>query len=77
MDWFTETEDKRVAEIIPFIKSDDKPSSFATALEMIKFCTKTFWHKYWWIRLQHKETYRAELGAIGGITGRSVEYLLL
>ena len=74
-----ETEDKRVAEIIPFVASpDDKPSSFATAFRNDQnsmqrlSLTNTGGYDY-----NTKETYRAELGAIGGITdARSMAKLL-
>ena len=74
-----ETEDERVAEIIPFIASpDDKPSAFATAFKNDQnsmqrlSLTNTGGYDYNAIR-----TYRAELGAIGGITdARSLAKLL-
>ena len=74
-----ETEDERVAEIIPFIASpDDKPSAFATAFKNDQnsmqrlSLTNTGGYDY-----NTKETYRAELGAIGGITdARSMAKLL-
>ena len=74
-----ETEDERVAEIIPFIASpDDKPSAFATAFRNDQnsmqrlSLTNTGGYDY-----NTKETYRAELGAIGGITdARSMAKLL-
>ena len=74
-----ETEDKRVAEIIPFVpSSDDKPSGFASAFRNNKSSmqrlslTNTGGYDF-----NSKETYRAELGAIGGITdARSLAKLL-
>ena len=74
-----ETEDERVAEIIPFIASpNDKPSAFATAFRNDQnsmqrlSLTNTGGYDY-----NTKETYRAELGAIGGITdARSVAKFL-
>ena len=74
-----ETEDKRVAEIIPFIpSSNDKPSGFASAFRNNKSSmqrlslTNTGGYDF-----NAKETYRAELGAIGGITdARSLAKLL-
>jgi len=74
-----ETEDERVAEIIPFIPGpNDKPSDFATAFRdnqdsMQRLAlTNTGGYDY-----NAKETYRAELGAIGGITdARSMAKLL-
>ena len=74
-----ETEDKRVAEIIPFVpSSDDKPSGFASAFRNNKSSmqrlslTNTGGYDF-----NAKETYRAELGAIGGITdARSLAKLL-
>ncbi len=74
-----ETEDERVAEIIPFDASpDDKPSGFATAFKNDRnsmqrlSLTNTGGYDY-----NAKETYRAELGAIGGITdARSMAKLL-
>ena len=75
-----ETEDKRVAEIIPFVPSaNDKPSGFATAFRNNQnsmqrlSLTNTGGYDY-----NAKETYRAELGAIGGITdARSLAKLLV
>ena len=74
-----EMEDKRVAEIIPFVpSSDDKPSGFASAFRNNKnsmqrlSLTNTGGYDF-----NAKETYRAELGAIGGITdARSLAKLL-
>ena len=74
-----ETEDRRVAEIIPFVpSSDDKPSAFASAFRNNKSSmqrlslTNTGGYDF-----NSKETYRAELGAIGGITdARSLAKLL-
>ena len=75
-----ETEDERVAEIIPFVASpDDKPSGFATAfrndpnsMQRLSL-TNTGGYDY-----NAKETYRAELGAIGGIAdARSLATLLM
>ena len=74
-----ETEDKRVAEIIPFVpSSDDKPSGFASAFRNNKSSmqrlslTNTGGYDF-----NSKEAYRAELGAIGGITdARSLAKLL-
>ena len=65
-----EIEDTRVAEIIPFTPSpNDKPSDFATtfrnnpnSMQRLSL-TNTGGYDY-----NSKETYRAELGAIGGIT---------
>ncbi len=74
-----ETEDKRVAEIIPFIpSSNDKPSGFASAFRNNKSSMQrlslTNTGRY---DFNAKETYRAELGAIGGITdARSLAKLL-
>ena len=74
-----ETEDKRVAEIIPFVpSSDDKPSGFASAFRNNKSSMQrlslTNTGRY---DFNAKETYRAELGAIGGITdARSLAKLL-
>ena len=73
------TEDKRVAEIIPFVPGpNDKPSGFATAFRNNQTSmqrlslTNTGGYDY-----NKKETYRAELGAIGGITdARSLAKLL-
>ena len=74
-----ETEDEKVAEIIPFVPSpNDKPSDFATAfrnnsnsMQRLSL-TNTGEYDY-----NSKETYRAELGAIGGITNaRSLAKLL-
>ena len=73
------TEDERVAEIIPFVPSpEDKPSDFATAFRNDQnsmqrlSLTNTGGYDY-----NTKETYRAELGAIGGITdARSMAKLL-
>lgn len=74
-----EPEDKRVAEIIPFVPSpDDKPSGFASAFRNNRnsmqrlSLTNTGGYDF-----NAKETYRAELGAIGGITNaRSLAKLL-
>ena len=75
-----ETEDERVAEITPFIPSpDDKPSDFATtfrndpsSMQRLSL-TNTGGYDY-----NAKETYRAELGAIGGIAdARSLAKLLM
>lgn len=74
-----QTEDERVAEIIPFVPSpEDKPSDFATAFRNDQnsmqrlSLTNTGGYDYNAIR-----TYRAELGAIGGITdARSLAKLL-
>ena len=74
-----ETEDIRVAEIIPFVpSSDDKPSAFASAFRNNKSSmqrlslTNTGGYDF-----NAKETYRAELGAIGGIAdARSLAKLL-
>ena len=65
-----ETEDQRVAEIVPFVpSSNDKPSGFATAFRnnsnSMQRLSLTNTGKY---DYNAKETYRAELGAIGGIT---------
>jgi len=74
-----ETEDERVAEIIPFVPSpNDKPSDFATvfrndqkSMQRLSL-TNTGGYDY-----NTKETYRAQLGAIGGITdARSLAKLL-
>ena len=74
-----ETEDYRVTEIIPFTPSpNDKPSDFATtfrnnpdSMQRLSL-TNTGGYDY-----NAKETYRAELGAIGGITdARSLAKLL-
>ena len=74
-----ETEDERVAEIVPFVPSSyDKPSGFATAfrndsnsMQRLSL-TNTGRYDY-----NARETYRAELGAIGGITdARSLAKLL-
>ena len=74
-----DTEDERVAEIIPFVpSSNDKPSDFATAfrnnsnsMQRLSL-TNTGNYDY-----NAKETYRAELGAIGGIAdARSLAKLL-
>jgi CubicO group peptidase (beta-lactamase class C family) len=74
-----ETEDDRVAEIIPFVPSpNDKPSDFATvfrndqkSMQRLSL-TNTGGYDY-----NTKETYRAQLGAIGGITdARSLAKLL-
>ena len=74
-----ETEDYRVAEIIPFTPSpNDKPSDFATtfrnnpdSMQRLSL-TNTGGYDY-----NAKETYRAELGAIGGIAdARSLAKLL-
>ena len=75
-----EPEDERVSEIIPFVASpDDKPSGFATAfrndpnsMQRLSL-TNTGGYDY-----NAKETYRAELGAIGGIAdARSLAKLLM
>ena len=75
-----ETEDERVAEITPFVPSpDDKPSDFATtfrndpsSMQRLSL-TNTGGYDY-----NAKETYRAELGAIGGIANaRSLAKLLM
>ena len=74
-----EAEDKRVAEIIPFVPSpDDKPSGFASAFRNNRnsmqrlSLTNTGGYDF-----NAQETYRAELGAIGGITdARSLAKLL-
>ena len=74
-----EPEDIRVAEIIPYVASpDDKPSGFATAFRNNRnsmqrlSLTNTGGYNY-----NAKETYRAELGAIGGIAdARSLAKLL-
>ena len=74
-----QTEDERVAEIIPFVPSpQDKPSDFATAFRNDRnsmqrlSLTNTGGYDYNAI-----QTYRAELGAIGGITdARSLAKLL-
>ena len=74
-----EAENERVAEIVPFVpSSNDKPSDFATAfrnnsnsMQRLSL-TNTGYYDY-----NAKETYRAELGAIGGITdARSLAKLL-
>ena len=74
-----ETEDDRVAEIIPFVPNpNDKPSDFATvfrndqkSMQRLSL-TNTGGYDY-----NTKETYRAQLGAIGGITdARSLAKLL-
>ena len=74
-----ETEDDRVAEIIPFVPSpNDKPSDFATvfrndqkSMQRLSL-TNTGGYDY-----NTKGTYRAQLGAIGGITdARSLAKLL-
>ena len=74
-----ETEDKRVAEIIPFVPSPiDKPSDFAEtfrnnqdSMQRLSL-TNTGGYNY-----NAKDTYRAELGSIGGITdARSLAKLL-
>ena len=73
------TEDERVAEIVPFAPSpNDKPSDFATAFKnnsnSMQRLSLTNTGKY---DYNAKETYRAELGAIGGITdARSLAKLL-
>ena len=73
------TEEERVAEIIPFAPSpNDKPSDFATAFKnnsnAMQRLSLTNTGKY---DYNAKETYRAELGAIGGITdARSLAKLL-
>ena len=73
------TEDERVAEIVPFVpSSNDKPSGFATAfrnnsnsMQRLSL-TNTGEYDY-----NAKETYRAELGAVGGIAdARSLAKLL-
>ena len=74
-----ETEDDRVAEIIPFVPGpEDKPSGFATAFRDDRdsmqrlSLTNTGGYNY-----NAKETYRAQLGAIGGITdARSLAKML-
>ena len=74
-----EPEDTRVAEIIPYVASpNDKPSDFATAFRNNRnsmqrlSLTNTGGYNY-----NAKETYRAELGAIGGIAdARSLAKLL-
>ncbi len=74
-----EAEDERVAEIIPFVPSpSDKPSGFASVFKNNKnsmqrlSLTNTGKYDY-----NAKETYRAELGAIGGIAdARSLAKLL-
>ena len=74
-----EKEDQRVSEIIPFVpSSDDKPSGFASAFRNNKSSmqrlslTNTGGYDF-----NSKEAYRAELGAIGGITdARSLAKLL-
>ena len=74
-----ETENERVAEIVPFVpSSNDKPSDFATAFRnnsnSMQRLSLTNTGKY---DYNAKETYRAELGAIGGITdARSLAKLL-
>ena len=74
-----ESEDERVAEIIPFVPSpNDKPSGFATAFrnnkDSMQRLSLTNTGEY---DFNAKETYRAELGAIGGITdARSLAKLL-
>ena len=74
-----EDEDDRVAEIIPFIPSpSDKPSDFANAFRnnnnSMQRLSLTNTGKY---DYNSKETYRAELGAIGGIAdARSLAELL-
>ena len=74
-----ETEDERVAEIVPFVpSSNDKPSGFATAFRnnsnSMQRLSLTNTGKY---DYNAKETYRAELGAIGGIAdARSLAKLL-
>ena len=74
-----ETENERVAEIVPFVpSSSDRPSDFATAfrnnsnsMQRLSL-TNTGYYDY-----NAKETYRAELGAIGGIAdARSMAKLL-
>ena len=74
-----EAENERVAEIVPFVpSSNDKPSDFATAfrnnsnsMQRLSL-TNTGYYDY-----NAKETYRAELGAIGGIAdARSLAKLL-
>ena len=74
-----ETEDDRVAEIIPFVPSpNDKPSDFVTvfrndqkSMQRLSL-TNTGGYDY-----NTKGTYRAQLGAIGGITdARSLAKLL-
>ena len=73
------SEDDKVAEIIPFVPSpNDKPSDFAKvfknnpkSIQRLSL-TNTGGYDY-----NAKETYRAELGAIGGITdARSLARLL-
>ncbi len=74
-----ESEDERVAEIIPFVPSpNDKPSAFASTFKNNRnsmqrlSLTNTGGYDF-----NAKETYRAELGAIGGITdARSLAKLL-
>ena len=74
-----ESENERVAEIIPFVPSpNDKPSDFAAAFRNNRnsmqrlSLTNTGGYDF-----NAKETYRAELGAIGGITdARSLAKLL-
>ena len=74
-----ETEDYRVTEIIPFTPSpNDKPSDFATTFrnnpDSMQRLSLTNTGRY---DYNAKETYRAELGAIGGITdARSLAKLL-
>ena len=74
-----ETEHERVAEIVPFVpSSNDKPSGFATAFKndsnSMQRLSLTNTGKY---DYNAKEAYRAELGAIGGITdARSLAKLL-
>ena len=74
-----DTENERVAEIVPFIPSpNDKPSDFATAFrnnsDSMQRLSLTNTGEY---DYNAKETYRAELGAIGGITdARSLAKLL-
>ena len=74
-----EAEHERVAEIVPFVPSpNDKPSGFATAFKndsnSMQRLSLTNTGKY---DYNAKEAYRAELGAIGGITdARSLAKLL-
>ena len=74
-----EAEHERVAEIVPFVpSSNDKPSGFATAFKndsnSMQRLSLTNTGKY---DYNAKEAYRAELGAIGGITdARSLAKLL-
>mgnify|MGYP001374980038 CR=1 FL=1 len=74
-----QSENERVAEIIPFLPSpEDKPSDFATAFRNNRnsmqrlSLTNTGGYNY-----NSTQTYKAELGAIGGITdARSLAKLL-